>query len=179
MAVSRGIDATVNSRLGKWVSLARRGCGDRLGRKRHRPQDVRHVVEFLARAAMGAVQHRLPALLALDAARRTNTSASTSSTACCRRATRNVIDMVGHLFVPACRSAIVMIVTGCAVLPALLSINEQSVQCRRPAAMAGQIPDHDRFRRSCSFQGISELIKRIAVMRGLIPDPHDLPECRR
>ena len=44
-------------------------------------------------------------------------------------------------------------------------------QCRRPSAVARQIAGHHRIQ-LLLVQGISELIKRIAVMRGLIPDPH-------
>ena len=84
---------------------------------------------------------------------------------------RNTIDVVGHAFflLPL---TIVMMITG---IPFFLrSYRHQRAvgQCRRPAAMAGEVADHDRL---CLLfvQGISELIKRIAIMRGLIPDPHE------
>src|SRR5258705_9082209 len=49
--------------------VADSGGRDRVGGERDRPQDVRHLLQFLARTSMGAVQHRLSAVLALDAAR--------------------------------------------------------------------------------------------------------------
>ena len=84
---------------------------------------------------------------------------------------RNTIDVVGHAFflLPL---TIIMILTG---IPFFLrSDRDQRAvrQCRRPAAMAGEGADHDRRSRMLFVQGISELIKRIAVMRDLIPDPH-------
>ena len=64
-----------------------------------------------------------------------------------------------------------MIITVVPVLPALLCINEQSINAgglpQWPAKLLILIGFTLLF-----FQGISELIKRIAVMRGLIPDPH-------
>ena len=84
---------------------------------------------------------------------------------------RNLIDVVGHLFflIPIC---IVMIITGVPFFQRSFHINEQS-------GNAGGLPQWPaKALIMIGFalllvQGISELIKRIAVMRGLIPDPHE------
>lgn len=84
---------------------------------------------------------------------------------------RNVIDVIGHLFflIPLC---IVMIVTGVPFFQRSFHINEQS-------GNAGGLPQWPaKALIMIGFalllvQGISELIKRIAVMRGLMPDPHE------
>ncbi|MGY3036891.1 TRAP-type mannitol/chloroaromatic compound transport system permease small subunit [Bradyrhizobium sp. USDA 4354] len=85
--------------------------------------------------------------------------------------TRNVIDVIGHLFflVPIC---IVMIVTGVPFFQRSFHINEQSGN----AGGLPQWPAKSLIMIGFAFllvQAISELIKRIAVMRGLIPDPHE------
>lgn len=84
---------------------------------------------------------------------------------------RNVIDLVGHVFflAPIC---IIMIVTGVPFFLRSFQINEQS-------GNAGGLPQWPaKALIMIGFavllvQGVSELIKRIAVMRGLIPDPHE------
>jgi TRAP-type mannitol/chloroaromatic compound transport system permease small subunit len=83
---------------------------------------------------------------------------------------RNVIDVVGHVFflIPLC---IVMIVTGGPFFLRSWEINEQSGN----AGGLPQWPAKSLVVIGFAFllvQGISELIKRIAVMRGLISDPH-------
>ena len=84
---------------------------------------------------------------------------------------RNVIDIVGHTFflLPL---TIIMMVTGLPFFLRSYAIDEQS-------GNAGGLPQWPAkslifigFALLC-IQGISELIKRIAVMRGLMPDPHD------
>jgi TRAP-type mannitol/chloroaromatic compound transport system permease small subunit len=83
---------------------------------------------------------------------------------------RDSIDIVGHAFflLPLC---IVMIITGVPFFRRSIEINEQS-------GNAGGLPQWPaKSLVMIGFtlllvQGISELIKRIAVMRGLIPDPH-------
>ena len=83
---------------------------------------------------------------------------------------RNSIDVIGHAFflVPLC---IVMIITGGPFFMRSVEINEQS-------GNAGGLPQWPAKSliiigfTLLVVQGISELIKRIAVMRGLIPDPH-------
>jgi len=84
---------------------------------------------------------------------------------------RNVIDLVGHaLFLLPL--TIVMLVTSLPFFLASWQIGEQS-------ANAGGLPQWPA--KSLVFigfafllaQGISELIKRIAIMRGRIPDPHE------
>ena len=83
---------------------------------------------------------------------------------------RNVIDVVGHAFflIPLC---VVMIVTGGPFFMRSFEVNEQSGN----AGGLPQWPAKSLVIIGFAFllvQGISELIKRIAVMRGLIPDPH-------
>jgi TRAP-type mannitol/chloroaromatic compound transport system permease small subunit len=83
---------------------------------------------------------------------------------------RDAIDIVGHAFflIPLC---IVMIITGGPFFMRSVEINEQS-------GNAGGLPQWPAKSliiigfTLLLVQGISELIKRIAVMRGLIPDPH-------
>ena len=83
---------------------------------------------------------------------------------------RDTIDVVGHLFflLPL---TIVMIVTSVPFVLRSVLINEQSMNAgglpQWPAKSLILIGFVLLF-----FQGISELIKRIAVMRGLIPDPY-------
>jgi len=84
--------------------------------------------------------------------------------------TRNVIELVGHVFflLPL---TIVMIITSVPFFLRSFEINEQSGNAgglpQWPAKSLILIGFFLLF-----LQGISELIKRIAVMRGLIPDPH-------
>lgn len=83
---------------------------------------------------------------------------------------RDVIDVIGHLFflIPLC---IIMIVTGGPFFWRSYEIGEQS-------GNAGGLPQWPTKSliiigfTLLLVQAISELIKRIAVMRGLIPDPH-------
>jgi TRAP-type mannitol/chloroaromatic compound transport system permease small subunit len=83
---------------------------------------------------------------------------------------RDSIDVLGHAFflIPLC---IVMIITGGPFFMRSFEINEQS-------GNAGGLPQWPAKSliiigfTMLLVQGISELIKRIAVMRGLIPDPH-------
>jgi TRAP-type mannitol/chloroaromatic compound transport system permease small subunit len=83
---------------------------------------------------------------------------------------RDSIDVIGHVFflMPL---AIVMIVTSIPFFYRSIAINEQS-------GNAGGLPQWPSKSlvligfTLLLIQGISELIKRIAVMRDLIPDPH-------
>ena len=83
---------------------------------------------------------------------------------------RDTIDVIGHAFflLPLC---VVMIVTGGPFFMRSFELNEQS-------GNAGGLPQWPAKSlvvigfTLLLVQGISELIKRIAVMRGLIPDPH-------
>jgi len=85
--------------------------------------------------------------------------------------TRSWIDFVGHLFF-LLPFTIVLIVTGWPFFIASWSIGEQS-------SNAGGLPQWPaKFLVPLGFallffQGVSELIKRIAIMRGKIPDPHE------
>jgi TRAP-type mannitol/chloroaromatic compound transport system permease small subunit len=84
---------------------------------------------------------------------------------------RNWIDVIGHAFflLPLC---IIMVVTGIPFFWRSWSINEQS-------GNAGGLPQWpSKALLMIVFallfvQGVSELIKRVSVMRGLIPDPHE------
>jgi TRAP-type mannitol/chloroaromatic compound transport system permease small subunit len=83
---------------------------------------------------------------------------------------RNIIDIIGHVFflLPL---TIVMIITGIPFFLRSFEINEQSGN----AGGLPQWPAKSLIMIGFAFllvQGVSELIKRIAVMRGLIPDPH-------
>jgi TRAP-type mannitol/chloroaromatic compound transport system permease small subunit len=83
---------------------------------------------------------------------------------------RNRIDVIGHAFflLPLC---VIMIVTGVPFFLRSAEINEQS-------GNAGGLPQWPAKSlimiafTMLLIQGISELIKRIAVMRGHIPDPY-------
>src|SRR6266403_6123029 len=83
---------------------------------------------------------------------------------------RNSIDVIGHAFflIPL---TFVMIITGGPFFMRSVEINEQS-------GNAGGLPQWPAKSliiigfTMLLVQAVSELIKRIAVMRGLIPDPH-------
>jgi len=84
---------------------------------------------------------------------------------------RNIIDIIGHIFflIPL---TVVMIVTGIPFFLRSLQINEQSGN----AGGLPQWPAKSLIMIGFALllvQGISELIKRIAIMRGMIPDPHE------
>lgn len=83
---------------------------------------------------------------------------------------RNVIDIIGHVFflLPL---TVVMIITGIPFFLRSFEINEQSGN----AGGLPQWPAKSLIMIGFAFlmaQAVSELIKRIAVMRGLMPDPH-------
>jgi TRAP-type mannitol/chloroaromatic compound transport system permease small subunit len=83
---------------------------------------------------------------------------------------RNIIDIVGHAFflLPL---TIIMIITSYPFVMKSVLLNEQSMHAgglpQWPAKMLVLIGFTLLF-----FQGLSELIKRIAVMMGRIPDPY-------
>jgi TRAP-type mannitol/chloroaromatic compound transport system permease small subunit len=84
---------------------------------------------------------------------------------------RNVIDIIGHavFLLPL---TVVMIITGVPFFLRSFQINEQSGN----AGGLPQWPAKSLIMLAFAFllvQGISELIKRIAIMRGMIPDPHE------
>jgi TRAP-type mannitol/chloroaromatic compound transport system permease small subunit len=83
---------------------------------------------------------------------------------------RDIIDLIGHAFflLPL---TIVMIITGGPFFMRSYGVSEQSGN----AGGLPQWPAKSLIIIGFTFlfvQGISELIKRVAVMRGLIPDPH-------
>jgi TRAP-type mannitol/chloroaromatic compound transport system permease small subunit len=84
--------------------------------------------------------------------------------------TRNIIDVIGHAFflLPL---TVVMIITSYPFVIKSMKLNEQSMNAgglpQWPAKALILIGFTLLF-----FQAISELIKRIAVMMGLIPDPY-------
>jgi TRAP-type mannitol/chloroaromatic compound transport system permease small subunit len=83
---------------------------------------------------------------------------------------RNSIDVIGHAFflLPLC---VVMILTGVPFFLVSFGQSEQSLNaCGLP-----QWPSKSLIMVAFAMlliQGLSELVKRIAVMRDLIPDPH-------
>lgn len=83
---------------------------------------------------------------------------------------RSSIDILGHaLFLMPL--TVIMIITGVPFFLRSFEINEQSGN----AGGLPQWPAKSLIMIGFAFllvQGISELIKRIAVMRGIIPDPH-------
>ena len=83
---------------------------------------------------------------------------------------RNIIEMVGHTFflLPLC---IIMIATAVPFFLGSFEVNEQSLN----AGGLPQWPSKALIMIAFTMlliQGLSELVKRIAVMRDLIPDPH-------
>jgi TRAP-type mannitol/chloroaromatic compound transport system permease small subunit len=83
---------------------------------------------------------------------------------------RNTIDVIGHAFflLPLC---VVMITTGIPFFFTSYEVNEQSLN----AGGLPQWPAKSLIMIAFTLlliQGLSELVKRIAVMRDLIPDPH-------
>jgi TRAP-type mannitol/chloroaromatic compound transport system permease small subunit len=84
---------------------------------------------------------------------------------------RNWIDTIGHAFflLPLC---VIMIMTGIPFFYRSIAINEQS-------GNAGGLPQWpSKALVMVGFalllvQGVSELVKRIAIMRDIIPDPHE------
>jgi TRAP-type mannitol/chloroaromatic compound transport system permease small subunit len=83
---------------------------------------------------------------------------------------RNIIEVVGHTFflLPLC---IILIITGVPFFLTSYAVNEQSLN----AGGLPQWPSKALIMIAFALlliQGLSELVKRIAVMRGLIPDPH-------
>ncbi|MCK1709524.1 TRAP transporter small permease subunit [Bradyrhizobium hipponense] len=84
---------------------------------------------------------------------------------------RNVIDIIGHavFLLPL---TVVMMITGVPFFQRSFQLNEQSGN----AGGLPQWPAKSLIMIAFAFlfvQGISELIKRIAIMRGMIPDPHE------
>jgi TRAP-type mannitol/chloroaromatic compound transport system permease small subunit len=83
---------------------------------------------------------------------------------------RDIIDAIGHAFflLPL---TVIMIITGIPFFISSYEVNEQSTN----AGGLPQWPTKSLIMIAFALlllQGVSELIKRIAVMRGLIPDPH-------
>lgn len=84
---------------------------------------------------------------------------------------RNIVDVIGHAFflLPL---TVVMIITGVPFFQRSFQLNEQSGN----AGGLPQWPAKSLIMIGFAFllvQAVSELIKRIAVMRGLIPDAHE------
>ena len=83
---------------------------------------------------------------------------------------RNSIDILGHVFF-LLPFTVVMIITGWPFFIASISINEQSSNAGGLAQWPAKFLVPACFF-LLFFQAISEIIKRIAVMRGMIPDAH-------
>ena len=84
---------------------------------------------------------------------------------------RDTIELVGQTFflLPLC---IIMIVTGVPFFLASVEINEQSGN----AGGLPQWPAKSLIMIGFALllvQAVSEIIKRVAIMRGMIPDPHE------
>ncbi|HWX83460.1 MAG TPA: TRAP transporter small permease subunit, partial [Xanthobacteraceae bacterium] len=84
---------------------------------------------------------------------------------------RDTIELVGHTFflLPLC---IIMIVTGVPFFLASVEINEQSGN----AGGLPQWPAKSLIMIGFALllvQAVSEVIKRVAIIRGMIPDPHE------
>jgi len=85
---------------------------------------------------------------------------------------RNIIEVVGHTFflLPLC---IIMLITAVPFFLGSYGVDEQSLN----AGGLPQWPSKALIMIAFAMlliQGLSELVKRIAVMRDLIPDPHAL-----
>ncbi|MBX6327984.1 MAG: TRAP transporter small permease subunit [Pseudolabrys sp.] len=83
---------------------------------------------------------------------------------------RNTIDAIGHAFflLPL---TVVMVLTGVPFFLVSYAQNEQSLN----AGGLPQWPSKGLIMIAFALmfaQGLSELVKRVAIMRGLIPDPH-------
>lgn len=86
------------------------------------------------------------------------------------KSVRNAIELIGHtlFLLPLC---IILIITGIPFFLLSASINEQSYN----TGGLPQWPTKSFIAIAFALlflQGLSELVKRIAVVRGLIPDPH-------
>lgn len=87
------------------------------------------------------------------------------------RSARNTIELVGHAFflLPL---TIVLIITGIPFFLTSFELNEQSGN----AGGLPQWPAKSLIMVGFALllaQGVSELIKRVAIIRGVIPDPHE------
>ncbi len=168
LAASRLIDA-INARLGKWVSwlvvlVVLISAANATTRKLF---DLSSNAWLEAQWIIFAVIYMVCApwtLMSNEHVRIDIVNSMFSKT------TRNVIDIVGHI-VFLLPLTVVMIITGWPFFKASFAIREQSFN----AGGLPQWPAKSLVIIGFAFllvQGISELIKRIAVMRGLIPDPH-------
>jgi TRAP-type mannitol/chloroaromatic compound transport system permease small subunit len=84
---------------------------------------------------------------------------------------RNWIDVFGHIFF-LMPFTIIMIVTGWPFFVASWQVNEVSTNAGGLLVWPIKLLVPVAFT-LLLLQGISELIKRIAIIRGLMPDPHD------
>ena len=172
LAVSRTIDA-VNSRLGKWVSwlvvvVVIVSAGNATVRKLF---DMSSNAWLELQWVMFSIIFLLCSpwtLLANEHIRIDIVSNALSKT------TRNVIDIFGHIFflLPL---TIVMMITSWPFFTRSFRINEQS----QNAGGLPQWPTKSLVAIGFTLlfiQGISELIKRFAIIRNLIPDPHEMQQ---
>ena len=83
---------------------------------------------------------------------------------------RNSIELMGHLFF-LLPFTVIMVITGWPFFIASIRLNEQSSNAGGLAQWPAKFLVPACFF-LLFFQGISELIKRVAVMRGMIPDPY-------
>ena len=130
------------------AGLADPGRRHRIGRQRHHPKAVRHVVERLARAAMGDVRHRVPAVLAMDVAlQRTHPHRHREQCTAAARAEHDRRDRPRLLPAAALHHHDHHVL---AVLHEVGPDQRAIDECRRAAAMARQDADPDRLHRCCS-----------------------------
>ena len=123
-------------------------------------------LERLARDPVVPVLGDLPALRLATRCCATSTCASTSSTRICPSAARTWIDLVGTVVLPACRSMLVHRAGSrgrCSC--SRWRIQRDVEQRRRPDPLAGEAPVPIGFA-LLALQGVSEIIKRIACLRG-------------
>ena len=83
---------------------------------------------------------------------------------------RDWVDLLGHAFF-LLPFTIIVVITGWPFFTASIAVNEQSTNAGGLLVWPVKLLIPVAFV-LLLFQGISEIIKRIAVMRGMIPDPH-------
>ena len=124
LALSRVIDA-INFRLGK-VWLADPRGGHCVRRERRHPQAVRHVLQLMAGAAVGAVRRCVPDRRVLDVAgQRAHPHRHREQH--CSRSARATSSMSSGMPFSCCRSRIIMIITSYPFVMKSLLLNEQSM----------------------------------------------------
>ena len=125
-------------------------------------------VEFLARAAVVAVRRRVPARCTLDAGPQRAHPHRHRERAVAPLG-RNTIEIFGHVFFLLPMTALVAY-TSWPFFFSLVQAERAVVEFRRPAAVAGEASDPRRLRAPVRCRALSELIKRIAIIDGDLPE---------